>query len=341
MNIKNVFKSMLLTAALLAGATGAKAIDLRTVSQGGGRYIIPGDQFASAVKGSKMRCHVKATSFFYWEITYTIRNGFVSPNFNNFSGERWGNEWAVRYDASRIREGYAEVEFSAATAANAQAYGMNITFTGLSLSRVELISGGTTPPTQKMETIAISDAGYATFCSTQPLDFSRATGLTAFYAKEVADGVVYFSPVTGVVAAGTALLIKGTSGSVPVAEEGAMAESLSDNLLVGVTEGTVTVNAANQYVLVKDKDGVLKFAGTAAKAASVGAGKVYLQTAAVGARIRMLALHFNDGQTTEVAPLHTAAPATSEVFDLQGRRQSSSNLKKGIYIINGRKTVVR
>ncbi|MCH5308199.1 MAG: hypothetical protein J1E37_08925 [Prevotella sp.] len=178
---------------------------------------------------------------------------------------------------------------------------------------------------------SIPSAGYATFCSTEPLDFSGITTLKAYYATAVSDTEVTFKQVTGTVAAGTGLLLVGTTSQVLVAEAG---NECTGNLLVGVLGNDEIVNAANKYVLVV-KDGEVKFADTAAQAATVPVGKAYLQAPS---NSRILTFSF-DGEATGISAVNTVESQKLAVYNLQGQRVTTMN--KGLYIINGKKVMIK
>ena len=185
-----------------------------------------------------------------------------------------------------------------------------------------------------------SSTGYATFCSTEPLDFSGITTLKAYYAATVNDTSVVFKQITGTVEAGTGLLLKGSGTTqVPVVDTDITTpNSYNDkNLLKGVTNSQQRINAANLYVLV-EKNGVAKFADTAAKAASVPAGKAYLE-APSSSNSRMLSFRFDDGSTTSINTVTTVKKQSSGIYNLQGQRVTTPG--KGLYIINGKKVMIK
>lgn len=181
---------------------------------------------------------------------------------------------------------------------------------------------------------SISSTGYATFCSEEALDFSSVTNLKAYYASAVSDTEVTFKLVTGTVAAGTGLLLVGETAQVLVAESGT---SYDGNLLVGVLGSAQTVNSADKYVLVArtDSEVGVKFADTAAQAATVPAGKAYLQAPS---NSRLISFSFDDG-TTGINVLTTAENQPSSIYNLQGQRVTTPG--KGLYIINGKKVIIK
>lgn len=186
----------------------------------------------------------------------------------------------------------------------------------------------TTLPTNT--NITISAAGWATYCSNHPLDFTNVTTLTAYTASK--DGnVVKFNKVTGKVPANEGLLVKGESASVPVC---ASADPVT-NLLVGVTAETVKT-ANTVFVLMKGSKGIGFYKNT--NDFTLRANSAYLRAEDVeGSTARaFIAL---DDETTGIADVKAVKEDAEGMFDLQGRKIAKPT--KGLYIVNGKKIVVK
>ena len=171
---------------------------------------------------------------------------------------------------------------------------------------------------------------YSTYCSACALDFSSVTGLEAYVVSNVTASAVELTQVTEV-PANTGLILKkiGTSESysVPVI---ASATSVT-NKLVGVT--TATAIAAGEAYGLKDGKFVPLTAGT------ISAGKAYLLATDIPASAAELTLDFG-GVTGISATLNNNEEIKNNiVFDLQGRRVAQPT--KGLYIVNGRKVVIK
>lgn len=180
-----------------------------------------------------------------------------------------------------------------------------------------------------------SSTGFATFCSSQPLDFTGITTLEAYYAKTVEDGNVYLQKVYGIVPAGTGLVIKGTTTNIPVAESDG--ETIEGNLLIGVTAET-EVKAATDYVLT-EKNNVAVFAQTGVNAATVSAGHAYLRVSAAKARTRTIGIGGEGTTGIENRFVDDNEQAEEVIYNLNGQRVK--NPRKGLYIINGKKVLVK
>ena len=178
--------------------------------------------------------------------------------------------------------------------------------------------------------VAISAAGWATYCSSNALDFTGITALTAYTASKDGD-VVKFNKVTGKVPANTGLLVRGETANVPVC---ASAEAVQ-NLLVGVTAEEVK-DANTVFVLMKGSKGIGFYKNT--NAFTLRANSAYLPAEAVaGASARsFIAL---DDETTGIADVKAVKEDAEGMFDLQGRKIVKPT--KGLYVVNGKKVVVK
>ena len=184
--------------------------------------------------------------------------------------------------------------------------------------------------------LAVSSNGYSTFCSKWPLHFTGREDIKAYIAKSKSENEVTLTQVIGDVAAGTGLVLVGNTGyataQVQVVETGTDYQSI--NLLVGVLSTNV-INSSNQYVLVEKENGV-RFADTANKEAHVPAGKAYLETTASS---RILTIHFEDGDVTGIGNTESEVQHVENVYNLRGQRVV--NPKKGLYIINRKKVMIK
>ena len=181
----------------------------------------------------------------------------------------------------------------------------------------------------------ITSAEYATFVCPKPLDFS-ATGITVYTATDEETKVTLNEVASGKVPANTPVVLykagaDGTPISVPVI---ASADAIGGTNDLRVSTGT---DVANMYVLAKKPTiGFYPWAGTT----DLSAGKIYLQgKASYGAR-EFLGFG-NDSETTGIDKVQVSGfkIQDSEVYNLNGQRVM--NPTKGLYIVNGRKVVVK
>ena len=191
-------------------------------------------------------------------------------------------------------------------------------------------------------TAEIGATGWATFWTDVPLDFSGVTGLKAYVVTGHEGNAVTTTQMTGIVAANTALLLEGATAEIPFAASSSA--SVSANKLVAGTGAAVDAGSGvTRYVLSAD-GATAVFKKINATAATVPYGNAYLEfTGSVSAP--MLAI---GGETTGVETIDLATPHSlgengqltiDNYYDLQGRRVAQPT--KGLYIVNGRKVVIK
>ncbi len=133
---------------------------------------------------------------------------------------------------------------------------------------------------EKTESVTISSAGWATFSSTNALDFTNVDGVEAYLVGGVTGSTLNLSDAQGKVPAGTGLLLNGEAGSydIPVI---ASASPVGTNKLVACTSETVLPVNADHYVLVNDGGAV--FQNLSEHGATIHAGKAYLNLSGASA----------------------------------------------------------
>ena len=219
------------------------------------------------------------------------------------------------------------------------------------------------------EKVTIGNALVAGFSSNKPLDFTslQDQGVSAWIATGFRNGNVLLSRVYAI-PAGEGVYVKANNAGtyeIPTTTE----ETYYMNMFVGVPDGATV----DQFEYVDgEKFLTLSFALSQTtgnpsffpntKPKTYGKNKMYLHMPArllpEYATTRLnefsLGVEFEDDETTgisEAKPLNnkeqiingstgSAQDKRAGVYDLQGRRMKTSKLKKGLYIVNGRKTVI-
>ena len=125
------------------------------------------------------------------------------------------------------------------------------------------------------------------------------------------------------------VVLKGTSGSISL-NPTIFPADYSDNSLKGTT--TSITNPGNAYVLNKKEAGIgfYKLSATG----TIGANKAYLTYDGSGARE-----FFSLDETTGIEDINRETITNNRYYDLQGRRVE--NPTNGIYIVNGKKVVIK
>ena len=187
----------------------------------------------------------------------------------------------------------------------------------------------------------VSTTGYATLSSTYALDFTGIETLTAYKATTCDGTSVTLEPVTGTVAPNTGLVIKGVTTNIPVVATGDVQDG---NLLQPCDGSWTTLNKSDtgtNYVLSEQGDPkVAVFAPIINTPATLRAGVAYLYVPSGSGSSRTLNIVFADDEATAVFDINDKSEMINDKwYDLQGRRVIQPT--KGLYIVNGRKVVVK
>ena len=196
-------------------------------------------------------------------------------------------------------------------------------------------------------TITIPEVGCATWSSDKKYDFKSA-GLQAYYASDVTTGSVTLTPMD-ITWDYQGYIIKGSKGEYDVLESLTTDGSYYPNgnyLKYNIDEAEVYDSGKNRYIFAMKNDdassvGFYKLTANH----TLGAHKAYLETAediapTPDARV---ALIFDDGEATSISEKlkvksEKFATAT-DCYDLMGRKVAQPT--RGLYIVNGKKVVVK
>ena len=182
--------------------------------------------------------------------------------------------------------------------------------------------------------VAITPAKtYTTLTSAYALDFtSVSSDLEAYIATAVAGGSVQMTQVNKV-PANTGLVLKATTPDSPVnvpAFDGTGADDVSANKMKGSATATTAIAEGEGYILV---DGVFQ----PSLAGDLPAGKAYLNVAVSSAPV--LNLNFGDDTTGIDMVKGEGFKVNGEFYNLNGQRVTQP--AKGLYIVNGKKVVIK
>ena len=179
---------------------------------------------------------------------------------------------------------------------------------------------------------------YGTYCLDKDLDFSETTGLTAYIAAgyNKTEGSLLMVKVTSV-PAGTGLLLKSTSatGGDFTAKMITSSPYIYSNLLTGTTAETTV--SASDFILGEKND---KVAFYPAEDGTLAAGKAYLKGLAASSARMAISLVFDD-EATAISDHIREAVSDGDWYTLDGRKLEGKPTRKGLYVKNGKKIVVR
>ena len=175
--------------------------------------------------------------------------------------------------------------------------------------------------------VTVSDAGWATYAPANPVSFAAGT---AYIINSATNSEVTLTQVDDVPAE-TPVLLKGTKGTATPATMTVIASSntnVASNCL-HVSDGTAKDNI---FVLANGADGVGFYLWTGDSA--LPSGKIYLALPS-GART-FIGL---PGDETAIENVKANVNQNENYYDLQGRRVAQPT--KGLYIVNGKKVVIK
>ena len=186
--------------------------------------------------------------------------------------------------------------------------------------------------------VNIGSAEYATFGYPFAVDLSGLSASQDAYTVTVSGTTATLTSVKGKkIPANTGIILKGTNGdaiSLPLTT--ASTDYIETNHL-HVSDGTKTGDGTI-YVLAKKND-VVGFYKLGISA-TVPAGNAYLQISGGAALAREFIGFGDDNGTTGIDEVRSnTEEVRSDYFDLQGRRVAQPT--KGLYIVNGKKVVIK
>lgn len=188
-------------------------------------------------------------------------------------------------------------------------------------------------PDTKSIALKINESKFGTLCINDDLDFSES-GISANVCTGIDNGFVQVAEVTKP-AAGTPLILKGEAGSYFLNAYYGEKDAPVSNLLVGTPDEALTVAGGNTYAMAsKVKDG----------ANVVGFYRV--QEGVVIPRYKAYLNSSNDvegfifEETTGINTVESAENANQDIYTITGAKVNNA-AQKGVYIMNGKKVVVK
>lgn len=227
---------------------------------------------------------------------------------------------------------------------------LNITITTTTNTRLDNLSLSAKLNKLGTDKFTITPAQYGTYYTEDA--FVMPEGVTGYTITDKDGESLTLNaayPANEVVPAKTALLLKATEKPATNQEftytiVNSTAAAPADNLLHGSVEATEThvEGATAYYKLAQDKEEGIGFywANANGTAFTNGANKAYL--AIKGNMSQMRGFSF-ESMTTGINNVvaNTNNSKNAVIYDLNGRRVNSLNAAKGVYIVNGKKVIVK
>ena len=153
-------------------------------------------------------------------------------------------------------------------------------------------------------------------------------GTSSLMLTEVAD-----------IPAGNAVILKSSSATITLTPAASTTADLSDNVLLGGTSVTAGYDA---YTLSRGSAGTGTVGFYKFNGASLDGSKAHLEISSSSPAPARGFFGFGDDNTTAIeAPTATIIVEDGEIYDLMGRRIEGQPTRKGIYVKNGQKFIVK
>lgn len=177
--------------------------------------------------------------------------------------------------------------------------------------------------------VTINASGYKSFVPGE--DFALPEGLQAFIVTNVADDKAQLTDVTASnIKADNAYILKGTAGETYTLSATTTDATAPEGNLLQVSDAET---GSGVYVLATPKGketGFYEWTG-----GLLGAGRAYLPASAAGARLFIAITE----EATGIADVKGETVIDNGYYNLNGQRVA--NPQKGMYIVNGKKTIIK
>ena len=195
-------------------------------------------------------------------------------------------------------------------------------------------------------TYTVPSSGIGTFSNA--FKFTVPEGLTAHYCKtyNAEKSIISVVNINGAVPANTGVVLKGEPGKTyTLAGTNSEAATITDNALVAVTEATHVNQTEGDYTNFMMSGG--KFIIIAANndpEEKMPANRAYLKiltSELPSGQSRTITLSWDDATDISTTLMNKGELIMNNSYDLQGRRINGLPTTKGLYIVNGRKVVIK
>lgn len=267
-----------------------------------------------------------------WVYGYNGYEGFTSTNFDKF----------VQFAAPAPGVGAFSIAYGNNTSGEYYTTGFYALWNEETMVIGGSSNGATNPKAQwtfeevTSLTVTLNNGGdgsyYATLCVPFDVTLDGATAYTL--ALNATQTALTMTEVSGAVAAGTPVLLKGTSASATASISAAASTAISTQTALTGTYLAKAVTGGTDYFLGKadDKVGFYHWDGT-----TLAANRAYLEALKLsGGNVKGFALDFD---SVDAIKSLINAEQGSEIFNLAGLRMNK--LQRGINIVNGKKVLVK
>lgn len=191
-------------------------------------------------------------------------------------------------------------------------------------------------PLTESGSVEIGTDGKATYCATANCIIGDGT-VAKYITGTEENGSTLTEVDAPIIAEGEGVLLSGEAGSYKVYTHAKLAPTKNaNNKLVGCSSATTV--PAGAYVMQKQDNCVAFYIVSESASITCPAGKAYLQAMSTEAK----SLFFYGDEATGIGAVEANSEETKgDIYTLSGVKVNKANLTKGIYIVNGKKYIVR
>jgi len=200
-------------------------------------------------------------------------------------------------------------------------------------------------------TSSITDAEFGTFYASEAMTIPE--GVKAYVATERPTmdgdaGTITITELKGIIPAHTGAVLRGEAATYKFIPSISYGNAVEGNMLVGYEAENTDANSSKEVTVAADyttyvltvQDWKVSFYRKEKGTFNVFNNKAYLDLTEAAQGVRSLAIRFGaDEETTAIEPSTLNAQPSTVIYDLQGRRVE--NPARGVYIVNGKKVVIR
>ena len=202
--------------------------------------------------------------------------------------------------------------------------------------------------------VTLDNYGYATYSSALPLKLSDLPETLKAYTAERSGATIGFNRCRTDVPAGTGLLLKGSANTTYYIPVVGSASDVAGNALTASTTSSVaytdlkSVAGTTYYFAMKKDVSPLTFLPISTSSTVRLTNKAYFvldntDYGKIGAGARPFTIYFDDEADGIVQVQNDVLNMNGGTYDMQGRKLSTDKgtLRAGLYIVNGKKVLVK
>ena len=279
-------------------------------------------------------------------LTLTAPEGYVITGYSVQTGVYEGQTYTLTPEnGTAITPANLGNEYTPLTVSGLNTTSTTITVTTTDASKWLSLANFTVTLAKPLALNVVGDKSYATLYL--PVDVQTDADTKAYYSAEVADGVATLTELSeGNIPAKTAVVLindnAATTTTLNITSEVEPVIAEDANLLKGtLVPMSLNLGDTTPYYSMGRKDGKIgfyKFNNNGTTTITLGANKAYLDTGSTTSS-KGFTFSFGDPSGIDQVGTDVSVQMTDVIYNLSGQRVN--RLTKGLYIVNGKKVVIK